>query len=356
MRSLGEINRSLEINQRAKEFAQLALFIMLGGTLSDAARLADASNQTPERVRSILKALVPGGSLSDPTWAGNLSDYPTLVGGFIASLAQSSAFDRMLNGGMLRVPLKTRVAIITSAASASIVAEGAPAPVTRLDISATDALAPTRAVALVALSEESLRLSTAGAADLLAGELRKAISLATDVEFISGLANGLTPLTSSGASSANFLTDLRTLLAAVSTSASSRLYLLVTPLIAKQLAAKSTNDGELAFPSIGVNGGEIGGVQIVVTDGLPSGSNGQTIMLVDATQISGETETVTMSVAMHAAVQMDDAPDGVATNVVSLWQSNMRGLKAERWFAFWRTRDSAVAVMEGADYSDASGS
>ena len=64
------------------------------------------------------------------------------------------------------------------------------------------------------------------------------------------------------------------------------------PLIAKTLASLHTNTGASAFPTMGVQGGQIiNGVEAVVSDAVPSG----TMILVDASQIAAASETLQLS-------------------------------------------------------------
>jgi hypothetical protein len=57
----------------------------------------------------------------------------------------------------------------------------------------------------------------------------------------------------------------------------------------------------------------------------------------------------------EASVQMDSAPDSppsAATNMVSLWQMNLIGLRAERWINWLKRRATAVAYLQGAKYAE----
>ncbi len=145
-------------------------------------------------------------------------------------------------------------------------------------------------------------------------------------------------------------TDLRCLLQAITTSARSQLFLLMTSTIAKALAVMHDTTGRPAFPGMNYNGGSIGGIQCVVTDGMPA----STAVLVDAQQVAAASETIQLSATNEAAVQMDSAPDSpisASTPMVSLWQNNMTGLKAERYFGVEKLTTTGVAVLTGANYT-----
>ena len=90
-----------------------------------------------------------------------------------------------------------------------------------------------------------------------------------------------------------------------------------------------TNTGDEAFPDATWNGGSIAGIPVIVSDGVPSGS----VVLVDASQVAGASETITLDSSEQASVQLDTSPDSPvsgSTNITSLWQMNLVGLKAER--------------------------
>ena len=188
------------------------------------------------------------------------------------------------------------------------------------------------------ISNELPKFATPASEKLFNAELRKGVAAATDLVFLSGLAVGVTPTASAGSSAANVLTDLQTLLAAITTGPNSRLYFIVDATAAKKLVTKTNSSGAIAFPGMGINGGEIlPGVTALVTDQL--GAN--IAMFVDATGIIGETANVDLKMARHATLQFDTAPDSpqtALTGVVSLWQRDLRALMAERWFGFEKAR------------------
>src|SRR5262245_66566581 len=56
----------------------------------------------------------------------------------------------------------------------------------------------------------------------------------------------------------------------------------------------------------------------------------------------------------QASVQMDTAPDSpptASTTLVSLWQMNMTGIRAERWINWKKRRSTAVGYIQNALYS-----
>lgn len=339
----------MELN-RSAEFVNMARLAMLGkGSSGQSARLAEEDPKTSSRVARVLKAAVTYGSLDDPAWAGSLSDMREVSDGFIESLRNLSAFDRLLDSGMRRIPLDSRTTIVTASANGSIVPEGQITPVTSMAIGGAG-LAPKKAVALVAVSDELLRVSEGGQ-DLLSSELRQAVAVATDQSFLAGIAAGATEIASSGDTPAAVLQDLRALFAAVQPKASSRLFFVTDSLTAANLATKANADGSQAFPDMTAQGGLLAGTPLLVADGLPTDAEGSTLMLIEATAVAGDTDIVTIDVSQNAVMQLNTAPVSTAAAVnVSLWQSNLVGLRATRWFGFNLARANGVALLTGVQY------
>jgi HK97 family phage major capsid protein len=349
MKTLAQLNAAYETNERARNFAAVALHLMraprsnpVSGALAD----AEQSRASPQ-VIEILKAAVVGGSLGDASWAGSLSAYRTISNGFVEMLRNVGVFDRMLAGGMRRLPLRTRIAITTAAGSGSTVAESKWKPVTNLSLSGADILAAQKASCIICMTDELARLAPPAAIDLLGTELRAGVVAATDAAFIATLIDTISSIPSLGQTASAAVADLRALLTAIDTNAQSRVFVITTPLIVKQLAMLY-DDGGLVFLNLTPTGGEISGMTVMASDQVATGN----IIMVDATGICGESDVVTLDSSTAAALQMSATPTDSAQPMVSLFQSNMVGLKAERWFGADRLRDSAVAVLEGASYDD----
>ena len=62
---------------------------------------------------------------------------------------------------------------------------------------------------------------------------------------------------------------------------------------------------------------------------------------------------VSIDLSREASVQMDSSPDNPSTAttvLVSLWQNNLIGLRAERFVTWKKARPDAVTFMTGATY------
>lgn len=330
-------------------FAAFALMLAKGK--NDLVQSVELSKRLPpehRRVETVLRAAVDAGTTADPGWAGSLVDYRQIAAGFIEGLRSVSAFDAMLPFAR-RLPLRTALAIVTATASGSTVAEGALKPITRLTLAA-GGLEPQKATSIVVVSDELLRFGFSAAVDLLNAELRGGVSASTNQKFLSDLADGIVPVSSTG----DPLADLRAALAVVSTQGTSRSFWIVSPAVAVQLATYSGSDGKPAFPTMTPNGGNIQGVSVLVSDQVPEDTNGPQSLIVDASQLALGDEVVTLRSTRQGDLVMDSAPGSGEQEVVSMFQTNSAALLAERWFGSQRLRDSAVHVISGADYPVAS--
>src|SRR5262249_23282454 len=116
--------------------------------------------------------------------------------------------------------------------------------------------------------------------------------------------------------------------------------------ICKALSVVHTNTGAPAFPGLNYNGGEISGVTVLVSDGVPA----STMVMVDASQVAAASETITLDASNEATIQLDSPPDSPPSGsspLTSLWQMNMTGLRAERFFGCNRLNTTAVAMVTG---------
>jgi hypothetical protein len=302
----------------------------------------------PERVVNAIKAAQDPMSLGSV--GAQLSPFTTLASAFMNSLATFGAFDRML-ASMLQLPLRTKVTSITSTITGVSLAESDVKRVGSLALSAAD-LDVTKVAAVIALTEEILVGGTDGGLAFLERELRQAVSVATDVRFLSLISVGATSFPSSGANVAAIRQDLRNLIQTISLGAASRLFLVMQPDAVAAWASVGGDSGP-AFPGLSYNGGNAAGIPVISTDGCPSGQ----IILADAAGIAANSEGLRVDQTSVASLNMDSAPDSppiAATAYVNLWQQNMVGLKVERFFGAKPVRANSVVIVTGANYTGGS--
>jgi hypothetical protein len=366
-RDLGRLNAAAEMSTKAREFVNLARCIALGrGQFGNMQEIVhDHRILMGPRVKNIVethhqvyqfapdvvarqKAAIAAGTTQDTGWALPLAEYNTLASAFLESLRNFGAFDRMLPS-MRRVPFRTRVGASTTGITGATVPQASVKQISKLTLTGTQ-IDEQKAIAILVVTDELAKFGDNVAGNLFATELSNAVATETDETFIGVLISGATSNGSSGVTAEHARNDLRGMLAAVTTGARSQLFLLTTSAIAKVLSMLHTNTGDAAFPTMNYNGGQIGGVGVLVSDGVPA----STMVLVDAQQVAAASETIQLSASNQAIVQMDGAPDSpivAGTVMTSLWQNNLTGLKAERLFGAQKLTSTGVSVVTGASYS-----
>lgn len=314
------------------EYARL--YAKTGGDPMAMVEVAKASPTISERLRSMIAKAAVGVDFEGTT------GYRSIAAGFIESLRNFACFDRMLgDNAFRRVPIQTLVRVVTLAPTGAVVGRGKAKPISRLELGA-GALERLKSSAIVVLTKELLDGATAPAMQLFSTELRRAVAAATDADFfatILGSPTNLNTITSTGV----FWVDLASMISELpSTGSTSKLYLILASDVARMVTGLHGSDGTLLYPEMSVAGGFIGKLPVLVSDELAAGS----ALLIDADGIAADTEEVRFATASHASLQMDDAPADAAANLVSLWQTNSRALRAERFFGVEVMRWNVVSA------------
>ena len=345
LRELARANREIETKQKAAAFAEVAKHYMLGrGNLGNMVHAAQSARAN-ERVLEGITAAVSAGTLSDGTFASPLA-YQELSDAFLVSLRNFGVFDSALPYAV-DVPLNMQVAVTTTGVSGASTPEGQVKVISRISLAA-QALTPRKAVAIIATTTELLRAGGAKAAKLFQQELSRAVIAETDRAFLSVIASGITPTPSAGSNAQAIASDMGALLGALTVGVGSKVFIAMSPGDAKHFAIQIGTTGERAFPGLTISGGDYAGATVIPTDAL-SGS----IVGFDASQIAMGSTGVELDASNQASIQMETAPDlppTAATSYASLYQLNMTGLRATRYYGCERLRTSAVSVISGVNW------
>jgi hypothetical protein len=342
---VAERSENLARKEAKADFFKLMKLLLRHGGAYEAKQYAAAERARP-RVQGILeKAAVAGGGID--SWS-QISDYINVQQSFQESLRTLSVFDAVLNGGMVRAPLRSRGFSITTGISGSVVGEHAFKPIGSL-VLAQQLLELRKASAIVVVSEEVADFP--GASQLFADELTRAIIAATDSNFLAGLVAGAGVTTASGGgTAAQIAVDLEVLLSNVTTHAGSRLFLVISPLNLKGIVAKYAGGTAGLFPLLGPLGGEMWpGVVVIPSDSISSSA----VVLFDATAIVGNSDAIIPGKSEQSTIQMETSPDSpptASTSLLSLWQNNLVALKLERFFGYTILRSSGVSALSGVNY------
>ena len=103
---------------------------------------------------------------------------------------------------------------------------------------------------------------------------------------------------------------------------------------------------------MGATGGTVYGMPVIVSDYVPAAL----VVLVNATDVFlADDGDVSVDTSMEASLEMSDAPahdssTPTGASLVSLWQTNSVGVKAERVINWMRGRTQSVAYLTSADW------
>jgi HK97 family phage major capsid protein len=235
------------------------------------------------------------------------------------------------------------------------VGEGAPKPVGNLQFtSATLGIA--KAAGIIVISEELAKLSTPSAEATVRNDMLKGMANYLDTQFIDptiaavtnvspgSITNGAVSVGSVGTSAANFETDFKAMIGSLLTAnqqISGGVVIIMSQTNALALSMARTTNGDRYFPDLSMNGGSILGIPVLVSQVA-----GATVTIVVPSEILfADDGGVNIDVSREASVEMNTAPTSpvaAGTVLVSLWQQNLVGLRAERFINWKRARLNAV--------------
>jgi HK97 family phage major capsid protein/HK97 family phage prohead protease len=314
------------------------------------------------------KAAVAAGTTGG--WAGFLvGDETSAFADFAEYLRPMTILGRFGTNGipsLRRVPFRTALLSQTGTATGYWVGEGAAKPVTSMT-GARTTLEPLKAATIAVVTEEVLRDSSPSAEMIVRDEIAAAIRERLDTDFIdpakaasagvspASITNGITPIASAGATADDVREDIQALFTSfiADNNAPTSGVFIMPATIALALSLMQNPLGQAEFPGISMNGGTLFGLPVIVSEYVPTITGGSYVALVNAQDIYFADEGgVMVDMSREASLQMDNAPtmtssSPTGTSVVSLWQTNSVGFRAERTLNWARRRDSGVAVLSG---------
>lgn len=335
------------------------------GNYFGAMQLAESAGDSLDpRVKNVLKAAVAAGSTSNSAWAGALvGDEGTVYADFIEYLRPQTILGRFGQGGvpaLRNVPFRTPLIGQTSGGAGYWVGEGQAKPLTKFDFSRTT-LEPLKVANIAVVTEEVLRNSSPSADAIIRDQLVAALRERLDTDFIdlskaavagvspASITNGVTPIPSTGGDAEGIRADIRALfgsfIAANNAPTSGVFIMSATTALALSLMVNPL--GQADFPGISMNGGTLQGLPVIVSEYVA----GDVVVLVNANDIYlGDEGGFAVDMSREASLQMGDAPSHNSTTptgaqLVSLWQTNSVGFRAEREINWAKRRASAVAVL-----------
>ncbi|EMD8985966.1 phage major capsid protein [Pseudomonas aeruginosa] len=321
--------------------------------------------------RLVTKAAVAAATTSDATWAGPLvGDETSVFADFVEYLRPQTILGRFGTNGipnLRRVPFRVPLIGQTSGGDGYWVGEGQAKPLTKFDFE-RKTLEPLKVANIAVATMEVIRDSSPAADGIIRDQLAAALRERLDIDFIdpakaavagvspASILNGVAGIPSSGNTADDVRADIRALFNAfiAANNAPTSGVWLMPATTALALSLMQNPLGQAEFPGISMTGGELFGLPVIVSEYIPTSSAGAVVALVNARDIYlGDEGGVDLSMSTEASLQMDNAPDNpttASTVLVSLWQRNLVGFRAERAINWARRRASAVAYLTGVNW------
>jgi HK97 family phage major capsid protein len=319
------------------------------------------------------KAAVGAGSTASGNWA---EDLVSAEGGafadFVEYLRPQTILGRFGNDGipaLRRVPFRVPLGSQTGGGAGYWVGEGAAKPLTSFDFARTT-LEPLKAANIAVLTEEVIRDSSANSEALVRDALRDALAERIDTDFIdpanagtanvkpASITNGIVSIAASGTGDADDIRlDVRSLLQ-VYINANNRAQsavLIMQSGTALALGMMTNALGQSEFNGIGMNGGTLQSLPVITSEYVPDGF----VIVVNASDIYFADEGgIAVDMSREASLEMDNAPSSnsvtpTESTLVSLWQTNSVGFRAERTLNWARRRTEAVQVLRSVAWGGA---
>jgi HK97 family phage major capsid protein len=359
-------------------FARAAMCVAAAkGSRGDAIALASEQYPDDPGIAAFVKTAVGAGTTANGQ--GPLLQYTDFMGDFVEYLRPGSIvgkFGTNVNGvqipSLRRVPFNVRVATQTVGGSAYWVGQGLPKPLTKETFS-TITLDFAKVATIVVLTKEEVRFSNPSAEMKVRDDMANAVNARIDQDFINpanaGTANvkpasilsGVAATAVSGTTAAAFRVDFKNLMSAMIAAniTPTTGVLIMSSTIALNLSLMMNALGQREFPDITMLGGRLFGFPVLVSEYLTAlGSpSTQEIVMVNTSDIYlADDGNVTIDSSSEASLEMldaslvQDATAGTGASLVSLWQNNLLGLRAEREITWKKRRTAAAAYLSPVAY------
>jgi HK97 family phage major capsid protein len=324
-------------------------------------------SETPE-VEQILKAAVSAGTTTDSTWAAPLAQYQNLASEFVEYLRPLTIIGRI--PGMRIVPFLIKFPRQTGAAVASWVGQTKPKPATSLAFDSLT-LDPLKVAGIVPISMELMRLSSPSAEAIIRDDLAGAIAQLVDHDFLdpekaasanvspASITNGVTPVAATGTAYSNLKADMKSIMANFFAENITPDTVVMKQSTALAFSLMETSLGNPQFPGLTMDGGKFLGLNVVTSQNMDytedSPQEGDNIVFLRANDIALADEGgVEVDVSTEASIEMSTTPTDPSTasvELISLWQRNLVGIRAERMVNWVKRRSAAVQYISAAKYA-----
>lgn len=355
-------------------FARVAMCVAASkGIGGEAIRLAESHFRHDPVIIEAVKTAVGAATTSNNQ--GPAVQYADLASEFIEYLRALTILDKFGTGiypALRKVPFNVRVGTQTAGASASWVGEGKPKPLSKGTFGTTT-LDFHKIAVICALTKEEVRFGVSGAEQKVRDDMANAIAAGIDAAFIdpanagsagvkpAAITYNVAATAVSGTTYTALTVDLKNMIDTMLAAGiqPNSLVLIMSQGMALSLSLIRNTLGNRAFPDLTINGGYLEGIPVIVSQAVTSyGSpTANMIVAVNARDVFLAEDGLSIDASEQASLQMDDAPGtqdgttGTGTSLVSLWQTNMLGLRAEREITWKLVRSASVQYLSGVAYT-----
>jgi len=340
-------------------FARYAMCIGASkGNLMQAEMMSRRFDDSTPEVGLALKAAVAAGTTQDATWASPLVQLQEMASEFVEFLRPQTVLGRI--PGIRNVPFNIKFTRQTAGTTGTFVGEGLPKPLGKMDFELLT-MPFAKAATIVVMTEELMRFSNPQAEVLARDDLAKGIARYLDLRFLdpayagvanvspASITNGVTPIASTGTTVALISDAVEAAMGSFITANHSLggLVWVMNPATALSLSLKRTSQDVFAFPTLSATGGTFFGYPVITSNNiaLSASPTESFAILMDPSDILLADGGLQIDMSMEASLQMSDTPSSAASSMISLWQSNMVALRAERFIYWMKRRSTAVAVI-----------
>jgi HK97 family phage major capsid protein len=357
MQTVAELTQEIRAGKKAGHnfgaYIQALAYGARKGGITVSLAWAQKNLATRPLVIDALKAAVAAGTGTDTSWAGPLVLPKPLAAEFVNLLVPLTILDR---AGFRRVPFNVLIQRILTGASAGWVSEGNPIPVSAGTFDAIR-LGYFKMGSISLITDELATFAHPDAQALIAADAARAFAQFADTQLLdpsvalvanqnpASLTHGAHQIASTGATPAEVQADIKNLFDYFLSNGIplNESVLILSEATATAWAALVGTSGNPVWPGLnGVQGGQMGGVQVLV-----SAFALNTATLVHADSVIYADGGVNADVSEESAVQADGAPSNSASVNTSLWQENLVGIRSIRYLNWLTRRQYAVATITG---------
>ena len=354
---------------------------MRSGDFRPAIDFARAMNPRDTELHEMFEkaAVTAGGTNATHNWGSQLVGTETSAFADFAEFLRPQTILGKFGVGNIpalrQVPFRTRLLSQTGGGEGYWVGESQGKPLTSFAFGSTT-LTPLKVANIAVCTMELLRDSSPSAEAIVRDQLAAALKQRMDIDFISptkGASAGVSPASitnsiSQTASTGNQAPAIRQDIAALMESfitannpPTSGVWIMKSTTAMRLSLMRNDLGSAKEFPDINLNGGTLEGLPVITSEHVPEDTYGTFVVLVNAGDIYFADEgEIAVDMSQEASLNMVDtagagqASDSppVPSTVVSLWQTNSVGFRAERTVNWSPRRDAGVAVLDGVHWGE----